>query len=163
MQYNTRTYKGKLYMICQNSIPDGKYWQNKECKNWSEVSARTTAVLCSACTMELLGPAETRQGYVPSGRPRGWQFMKEYVDPEGNVFHKGIEQPTLKGTLPATQFDNTVVKSRLSKQEKEDLRDQLLEQMVFLRGEVSKSTTKKDIRTNQTQLKKVERQLKKLN
>jgi len=162
MQYNTRTYKGKLYMICQNSVPGGNYWQNKECKNWSEVSARTTAVLCTACTMSLLGPAETRQGYVPSGRPRGWQFMKEYVDPDGNVFHKGIEQPTLKGTLPVTQFDNTVVKSRLSKQEKEDLRDQLLEQLVFLRGEVSKASTKKDIRANQTQLKKVERRLKKL-
>lgn len=162
MQYNTRTYKGKLYMICQNSVPGGKYWQDKECKNWTEVSARTTAVLCPACTMAILGPPETRQGYMPSGKPRGWQFMKEYVDTDGNVFHKGIEQPTLKGTLPATQFDNTVAKSRLSKQEKQDLRDQLLEQLVFLRGEVTKSATKKDIRTNQTQLKKVERQLKKL-
>ena len=90
MQYNTRTYKGKLYMICQNSIPDGKYWQNKECKNWSEVSARTTAVLCSACTMELLGPAETRQGYDYHVK-RGGAGRTRLSSVQGSCYESGEE------------------------------------------------------------------------
>ena len=35
-------------------------------------------------------------------RPRGWVLMNEFVDDEGNVFHKGIEKPDLKGTRPKT-------------------------------------------------------------
>ena len=31
-------------------------------------------------------------------KPRGWQFMNEFVDSEGNVYHKGKLQPHLKGT-----------------------------------------------------------------
>ena len=29
--------------------------------------------------------------------------MNEFVDKDGNVFHKGKEQPKLKGTLPPTK------------------------------------------------------------
>ena len=29
--------------------------------------------------------------------------MNEFVDKDGNVFHKGVEQPKLKGTLPPTK------------------------------------------------------------
>lgn len=36
-------------------------------------------------------------------KPRGWHLMKEYVDKDGNVFHKGIEQPHLKGTKNPTK------------------------------------------------------------
>jgi hypothetical protein len=32
-------------------------------------------------------------------KPRGWHFRDVFVDSEGNVYHKGIEQPELKGTL----------------------------------------------------------------
>ena len=38
-----------------------------------------------------------------TGRPAGWHFMKEFVDKDGNVFHKGTEQPKLFGSLPATK------------------------------------------------------------
>jgi len=31
-------------------------------------------------------------------KSRGWQFMNEYIDSEGNVYHKGKLQPHLKGT-----------------------------------------------------------------
>jgi len=41
---------------------------------------------------------------VSSGRPSGWHFMNEFVDKDGNVFHKGKEQPKLKGTLPPTKI-----------------------------------------------------------
>ena len=35
-------------------------------------------------------------------KPRGWHFMAEFVDSEGNVYFKGIEQPELKGSLSPT-------------------------------------------------------------
>jgi len=43
------------------------------------------------------------KSYKPTGRPAGWHFMNEFVDADGNVFHKGKEQPKLKGTLPPTK------------------------------------------------------------
>lgn len=33
----------------------------------------------------------------------GWRLMREFVDTEGNVYHRGIEQPHLKGSLPPTE------------------------------------------------------------
>ena len=46
---------------------------------------------------------EKKRGELPKvKRPRGWQFMAVFVDLEKNVFHKGVEQPGLKGTLPVT-------------------------------------------------------------
>ena len=38
-----------------------------------------------------------------TGRPAGWHWMAEFVDKDGNVFHKGVEQPKLKGTLKPTK------------------------------------------------------------
>ena len=38
-----------------------------------------------------------------TGRPAGWHWMAEFVDKDGNVFHKGKEQPKLKGTLKPTK------------------------------------------------------------
>ena len=45
----------------------------------------------------------TKPAYKPTGRPAGWHWMAEFVDKDGNVFHKGKEQPKLKGTLPPTK------------------------------------------------------------
>ena len=39
-----------------------------------------------------------KSSYKPTGRPSGWHFMNEFVDKDGNVFHKGVEQPTLPPT-----------------------------------------------------------------
>ena len=44
-----------------------------------------------------------KPSYKPTGRPSGWHFMNEFVDKDGNVFHKGVEQPKLKGTLKPTK------------------------------------------------------------
>ena len=44
-----------------------------------------------------------KPSYKPTGRPAGWHWMAEFVDKDGNVFHKGVEQPKLKGTLKPTK------------------------------------------------------------
>ena len=100
-------------------------------------------------------------GYVSKGRPRGWQFMKEFVDPQGYVFHKGKEQPNLKGTIEPTKIDREP-KKKLSRLEKSALQDKIIEQMALVRGQLKKATFKKDIKSCNSQMKKLERQLKKI-
>ena len=48
-------------------------------------------------------PDVSKPSYQPTGRPSGWHFMNEFVDKDGTVYHKGKEQPKLKGTLPPTK------------------------------------------------------------
>ena len=60
-------------------------------------------VLCYRCTLMAVGLPEEKPIRRPSGRPAGWHFMNEFVDKDGNVFHKGKEMPNLKGTLPPTK------------------------------------------------------------
>ncbi len=166
-KFKTKRRDGKRYMICRNSIVDQKHWSfqflgdKPRCNRWSEVGEGSTAVLCYKCVCQTVGPPEIKGGYVSKGRPRGWQFMKEFVDPQGNVFHKGKEQPKLKGTLEPTKIDRTP-KKKLSKQEKEDLKDKILQQMIMVRGDLKKAKWKKDIKSSTSQLRKLERELKKI-
>jgi hypothetical protein len=53
-----------------------------------------------------------------TGRPAGWHFMNEFVDKDGNVFHKGKEQPELKGTLEPTIVKPRKKKKKLSADQK---------------------------------------------
>ena len=49
-------------MICQNSNPESSKWgefapEDGPCKNWVEVGANATAVLCSDCTQRSVNNA----------------------------------------------------------------------------------------------------------
>ena len=48
-------------------------------------------------------PIENKPKRIKTGRPAGWHWMAEFVDKDGTVYHKGKEQPKLKGTLPPTK------------------------------------------------------------
>ena len=86
------------------------------------VGELTVKVLCSYCTLQLVGfPENSTSTYKSTGRPAGWHWMNEYVDKDGNVFHKGKEQPKLKGTLKPTK-----VKPRKKTKKKRRTRDQIL-------------------------------------
>ena len=61
---------------------------------------------------------EKTKSYKPTGRPAGWHFMNEYVDKDGNVFHKGKEQPKLKGTLKPTKVKPVKKRKKLTADEK---------------------------------------------
>jgi len=162
IKFPSRTRQGERYMICRNSVPGGKYWKGVLCNTWTKVGNTATAVLCSCCVQKVVEPPELKSRYKSKGFPRGWQFRKEFVHEDGTVYHKGVEQTKLKGTLPATKI-NTSDKKKMSKKEKLDLKDQILQQMVFVRGELKTSKWKKDIRANHIELRKLERRLKKLN
>ena len=91
------------------------------CGRWVEnVGEEAKSVVCSYCVLRAI-PIEEKKGYTPTGRPAGWHWMNEFVDKDGNVFHKGKEQPKLKGTLPPTK-----VTPPKKKQTKRRTKDQIL-------------------------------------
>ena len=162
IKYPSRMRQGERYMICRNSVPGGKYWTGTLCNKWTKVGKTATAVLCSCCVQKIVEPPEIKARYKSKGFPRGWQFRKEFVHADGTVYYKGVEQPNLKGTLTPTKIE-TADKKKMTRKEKQELKDQILQQMVFVRGELKTSKWKKDIRSNQIELRKLERRLKKLN
>lgn len=88
---------------------------NRIVENVSETAVKVT---CSYCVLTAVGiPKETIQK-VSSGRPAGWHFMGEFVDKDGNVFHRGKEQPKLFGTLKPTKV---VAKKKAKRRSKEEI------------------------------------------
>ena len=82
-----------------------RYLQCKECGDYLPVSSKSIiATLCSKCLNKKIPNEPSKAQYVPTGRPAGWHWMKEFVDVDGNVFHKGKEQPKLKGSLPPSKI-----------------------------------------------------------
>ena len=53
--------------------------------------------------MHKMFPEQAKPIKVKTGRPAGWHWMSEFVDKDGTVFHRGVEQPKLKGTLKPTK------------------------------------------------------------
>ena len=95
--------------------------------------------------MGMVGLPKEKPRREPTGRPAGWHFMKEFVDKDGNVFHKGVEQPKLKGTLPPTKVKPQKKRKKridafteLAKvhQEKQKLKRAYKKQQNFLNGKV---------------------------
>jgi ribosomal protein S27E len=99
-----------------------RYMSCMTCGHYTVVGDSATGVRCSNCVLKIMMnqyPVEESKSYKPTGRPAGWHWMNEFVDVDGNVFHKGKEQPKLKGTLKPT-----VVKPR--KKTKRRTRNQIL-------------------------------------
>ena len=86
------------------------FMQCKEClSEYVQVSNNTIkSVICTKCVTRLTWPDYILDKYNKktnqNTRPQGWHWMKEFVDKDGNVFHKGKEQPELKGTLAPTKI-----------------------------------------------------------
>ena len=103
---------------------DGQRWlQCKSCYEYKKVEEHTKGITCSRCTivnaLKLKPMDEFFKSVKPkTGRPAGWHFMNEYVDKDGNVFHKGKEQPELKGTLSPTKVKPPKKRKKLSAHEK---------------------------------------------
>ena len=110
--------------IVYHSYTEGtiRYMSCMICGHYEAVGESATGVKCSSCVIKIMMneyPYEEPKNYVPTGRPAGWHWMTEFVDVDGNVFHRGKEQPKLKGTLKPT-----VVKPR--KKTKRRTRNQIL-------------------------------------
>jgi hypothetical protein len=96
-------------------------------------------------------PTQRKIGY-----PRGWKFKKVFVHSDGTVYHKGMEQPELKDTLPPTPI---VPKQKKSRIQREKEKQELLTQLQKLKTSLKKETRKTYAKKLQTQIKKLQRQL----
>ena len=102
----------------------GQRWlQCKVCYDYIKVDEDTAGITCSTCTLKkalALKPLDEffAKKHKKTGRPAGWHFMNEFVDKDGRVFHKGKEQPELKGTLKPTKVKPPKKKKKLTADEK---------------------------------------------
>ena len=113
--------------------------QCKKCGRWVEnVGETAVKVTCSLCTLLSVGIPEEKKSYTPTGRPPGWHFMAEFVDKDGNVFHKGVEAKQLKGTLPPTKITKAKVKKVKRRTKEQILIDRHNEKKAALKQAVKK-------------------------
>ena len=106
-------------------VEDGVRWMIcKVCQSeYVEVDEGTAAITCSSCVIKKTLALKPMDKFFKSvkpktGRPAGWHWMAEYVDKDGNVFHKGKEQPELKGTLKPTKVKPRKKKKKLTADQK---------------------------------------------
>ena len=114
-----------------------RYMSCMSCGRYETVGELATGVRCSRCVNMMMMnnyPLETKPSYIPTGRPPGWHFMKEFVDKDGNVFHRGKEVPKLKGTKKPTKVKPAKKAKRRTK-----------EQMLVDRHKEKKAALKKAV------------------
>ena len=140
-----------------------RYLECKVCGQFTKTDPNATATTCHECVRELYEkdfPYVPPKKYQGSGRPRGWAFMKQFVDKDGTVFHKGVEQPDLKGTLPPTKPKPKSKKPKLSKAQKANLKRQAMVTFHKLKKSLSKAKTKKAKKEIQREIRKIEKIIK---
>jgi hypothetical protein len=132
-----------------------KYMDCKYCGTQvRNVGEETKSVTCDRCFMGMMvkqfpeSATFTPKTYKPTGRPAGWHWMSEFVDKDGNVFHKGEEQPKLKGTLKPTKVKprkkNKITRRTKDQilvekyKEKQKLKRELKKQQDFLNHNIDK-------------------------
>jgi hypothetical protein len=160
--YKVKYVGSQKYIACENSIPDGRFWKGKKCNNYVAIAETSIAAVCSACVNKVVEPPVLKHVQEKSDKPRGWKFMKVYVHANGTVFHKGVEQPNLKGTLPVTDVSAKDTKKKMSKQEKADRLVIVGKQIQHLKAELFGETRKGKKSEIAKQLSKLNRELTKL-
>ena len=157
--YKSYIDSGQRYMICRNSVEGGKYWKGTLCSTWNKVNIDTVATLCYKCVNRVTEPPVFTPRYKPTGRPKGWQWMSEFVDADGTVYRKGKEQVELKGTLPVTVIKPKKLKKRLTKKKKEIQNRELMAEIYKLKKKLKKVTLKKDKKSLEIQIRKINRKI----
>jgi len=120
-----------------------------------KIESTSISGICWLCVTRMVEPPKFVSD-KSTGRPRGWQWMKEFVDKDGNVYHKGEEIPELKGTK--TPFTTTIKKSttkRITKKEKERIKIEAAAKVFDLKKELENTKLK-------TKQKKIESEINKL-
>ena len=80
------------------------------------IDESVASVMCWECLNKRIPLEEEESKRKSTGRQPGWHWMKEFVDKDGNVFHKGKEVPKLKGTLSPTKVKRKKIKRRTKEQ-----------------------------------------------
>jgi hypothetical protein len=133
-----------------------------ECRNCGalqpKVPAGTIIKMCFDCVREYIHPQidSPKNTTKRTGYPKGWKFMKVFVYSDGTVYHKGVEQPELKGTLPITTIE---VKEKKTKIQKAREKQEALAAIQKLKVELKKQTRKTEIKKFESKIKKLQKQL----
>lgn len=130
----------------------------KRCGAEKIASINVTGWTCSDCVIEMWDPESAPKAKKPTGFPKGWKFMREFVHENGTVYHRGEEQPDLKGTLDPTPI-KVKPKDTRSKAQKARDKQELLVQISELKKLVKKETRKTYRQKLEVQLKKLQKQL----
>lgn len=124
------------------------------------IDPNIASVLCWECVAESMGTYEKdhRKYVAPKqeGYPRGWRFMKVFVHSDGTVYHKGVEQPQLKGTMDATQTQTKQKKSKAQKKKEAAL---IATEYAQVKKQLKAEKRKTEIKKLERLLKKLEKQL----
>jgi|TARA_R110001599_G_scaffold194595_2_gene390663 hypothetical protein len=138
------------YIVKKETIyPYGNGVRYMDCSCGTQVrnvGEEATSVVCNRCLTgqmfekfpDMVNDFNTKQ-YKPTGRPAGWHFMNEFVDKDGSVFHKGKEQPKLKGTLEPTKVKP---KKRVKRKTKNEILVARHKEKLAAQREVNKAINK---------------------
>lgn len=129
-------------------------------KNTVKIDANSRSGICWECVNKMIDPPKMSK--PKSNKPRGWAFMKEYVDADGNVFHKGIEMPKLKGKRKPTVIEKkTNAKPKYTRKDKMRMQQKASAKMFDLKKEIAilkkQTRTKRKIQKTESLLKRYER------
>lgn len=126
----------------------------RDCGTSVRVDNKTEAVICWQCVAESLAAFDSPVKKKVVGYPKGWRFMKEFVHEDGTVYHKGVEQPSLKGTLPPTPI---IAKPKKTKQQKREEKEQALQEYAKVKSLLKKETRKTYAKKLQSKLNKLQK------
>lgn len=123
---NKRTFSGMkdtTFKMMKCEIPN--------CTRETKVDGTTDSVVCWEHVQKMVGiDAKWLSQSTPKKKkkagefPQGWHLMKQYVHPDGRVFHKGKEQPNLKGTFPPTPSKQKDESSKLLTSQRRRIREE---------------------------------------
>lgn len=119
------------------------------------VGSNAAAATCWQCVIERT-ELPTAQAKKLVGYPRGWKFKAVFVHQNGTVYYRGVEQPSLKGSLPPTPIE---IKQKKSKIERKREKEETLASIGTLKKQLKSETRKGQIKKLQTQIKKLQKKL----
>ena len=114
-----------------------RYMECKLCGQMTPAAEDATAVTCPECVIEMT-PYVEKHRRQKSDKPRGWQWMNEYIHSDGTVYHRGKEQPHLKGKLKPTEIKTKI---KLTKSQKETIKLNAASILSVLKIEFNNATS----------------------
>tara|TARA_R100000278_G_scaffold38898_1_gene34370 strand:+ start:440 stop:1045 length:606 start_codon:yes stop_codon:yes gene_type:complete len=139
-----------------NQDPDitYRYMDCKLCGQEELVSNLTTSVTCHQCVNGMVEAPTIGKQKIITGRPAGWHWKAVFVDKDGTVYHRGVEQPKLKGTLEPTKIEP---KKRIRKRDKQKVIQEAIQRISKLKKKLNKTRFKKDKKPIESKLKKLQK------
>ena len=107
-------------VTCEGGDTTSKWYSGRNCNEKIRVMENIVSAVCWKCVASKIPGPQLNDKNVATGFPRGWKFFKEFVHEDGRVFHKGEEQPNLRGTLKPTEIKVVVNKPRKKKETLDD-------------------------------------------